>query len=93
MKIYYQTLMKGEADNRLAAATAEYDKLTDEEKDTKGPPSALAIRKNVARDFWATESAEVKAAVLQAAGTEHEEDLAEYLALKEVPKTPAQHYQ
>lgn len=85
--------MKGEADRHLDAEMTEYNKLTDKEKESQPAPVPLAIRKNVAREFWATESVEVKTAVLEAAGTEHEEDLAEWLELKELPKTPAQHYQ
>lgn len=93
MKMHYQTLMKEEGDRRLASAMAEYGRLSDEEKTKKVPPVALSIRKNVAREYWSTETAEVKAAVLEAAGNEHVENIAEFLALKDVPKTPAQYYQ
>lgn len=85
--------MKEEGDRRLASAMAEYGRLSDEEKTKKVPPVALSIRKNVAREYWSTETAEVKAAVLEAAGNEHVENIAEFLALKDVPKTPAQYYQ
>lgn len=93
MKMNYQSLMKNEADRRFAGEMVAYSKLTEDEKESQPAPIALAIRKTVAREFWATESKEVKAAVLEAAGIEHEENLAEWMELKELPKTPAQHYQ
>lgn len=93
MKMYYQKIMKSEADRRLAAESAEYDKLSAEDKESQGPPVPVRIRTNVAREFWATETEEIKAAVKAAADKEHDEDLVEWGALKDLPQTPAQHYQ
>lgn len=85
--------MKAEADRRLAAAQAEYQALTAKEQESQAAPIAVVFRTNVAREFWSTESAEVKALVLKAIGTEYDEDMAEWRGLKELPTTPAQHYQ
>lgn len=92
MMIYYPTLMKGEADRRVAAAQFNYSALPLEERPKK-EPCPLAIRKQVAKDFWETESSEVKADVLKQAGITHDENLEEWARLKEVPKTAAQYHQ
>lgn len=92
MMMFYPTLMKGEADRRVALAKFNYNALTPEERPEKELCS-LTIRKQVARDFWKTESTEVKESVLTAAGAAHEENLEEWAKLKEVPKTAAQYHQ
>jgi hypothetical protein len=92
MMMHYSTLMKGEADRRVALAQFNYNALTPEERPGK-EPCPLTIRKQVARDFWKTESTEVKESVLAAAGAAHEENLEEWAKLKEVPKTAAQYHQ
>lgn len=85
--------MKEEAAKRLASAMHEYQKLKEGDPGFDAPPIALSIRRSVAQEFWTTESAEVKAAVLEAADLEHSGNMSEWLELKEVPKTPAQFYQ
>lgn len=93
MKMNYKTAMKKEGDRRLNAAFIAYNMLTDEEREKIKPPAAIQIRKTVAEEFWATESDAVREDVKAKAKEIHEEELKEWAQLKEVPQTPAQHYQ
>ena len=87
--------MKAEADRCLVIAQREYEETTEDERiemDLK-PPVPLTIWLETAKQFWATESNETKAAVRE--NTERE-----YTAAKEawetkhqVPKMPQEYHQ
>lgn len=92
MLMYYPSLMKGEADRRVALAKLNYNALAPDDRPGK-EPCPLSIRKQVAKDFWATESTEVRENVLKAAGDAHDENTAEWERLQTLPKTAAQYHQ
>lgn len=92
MLMYYPTLMKEEADKRVAAQMLEYNALAPEDRPEKEPCS-LSIRKQVAVDFWQTETPDVRQAVLKEAVRSHEEGMVEWEKLKEIPKTAEQYHQ
>lgn len=93
MKMFYGDLMKDEGDRRVKHAEDVYEALPLAAKTKKNKPVPLEIRKTVAREFWETETEEVKAAVLAKADEYLDEDMEEWSKAKNAPKTPAQYHQ
>lgn len=96
MKLYYQTIIKDEAERRIVIAMAAWRALPESERVVNGKevkkPVALSIRKDTAAKFWEMETEAVKAEVLASIETEKAKALENLVISKDPPKTPAQYH-
>lgn len=92
-RVTYKTTMLEEFTRRFTVAKGMYDALSEEVQDATEKPKAVKIRTELAKQFWSSETEEVRARFGAEAEEEYEREMEEWQAAQIIPKTPLQYHQ
>lgn len=95
IKEYYRSRVKDEYTRRYTMEKKKYDDATDDDREAGvvTMPVALQLRTKICMEFWNLETDEFRKEVAQEAEKNHLEELEEWKANQEAPKTPQQFHQ